>query len=411
MPITKQALENAATLGLRPERFQILEDMLHRYIEQDRIQALVVKATRHGFPIFEGTYGRNTKEYGVRMDTIFPVASNTKPIIATLLLILQEDGLLDLTEPVWHYLPEFHVGGRENICLWHFLTHTSGLRDEEIWPAMGEYAEKEMGLTPPPDDETTTHEEWVAFAKKVCAHLGIEYDPEERDRLRDPEYIISLKLPVNNAPRSHMTYCNYGYQRLKDVIDVVTGESIDDFAQRRLFHPLGMLDTYWRVPREKWPRILGRSDRCTGVPWINSENNYLNESGSGGLKTTVEDITRFMRMILGGGILDGVRILSKASVREMLTNQNNGVPSNGDVHYSSWGLGWNIRGEKKDDVGNLRSPACLDHGGWAGAKIVCDPETGLTLAIYAGEYEYLAENKEFFNYLGPITNVIYSAFD
>ena len=407
MPVTKQAAQNASRLGINIPRLELLEKRIQFFMKEDYRQAIVVKITRGGITIFEGTYGTNTKEYGVQKDTIFPVASISKPVVSALLLCLQEDGLVNLGDPVSKYLPEFTGGGREKICLWHFLTHSSGLKDEEIYSGAEEYIKKEYGLTPPKED--FSEEAWDKFNKQVCEKMGLNPDAKN-DRLNDPEYLISLKLPVNHAPRSHMTYCNYGYQKLKEVIDVVTGEQIDVFAQRRLFNSLGMKDTYWVVPKSKWDRILGRVDRCEGAPWINTANNYENESGSGGMKTTVEDITNFCRMILNNGIFDGERILSKHSIAEMCKNHNTGVPSDGDIYYSSWGLGLNIRGEKKDDSGILRSPRCLDHGGWAGTKIVLDPETDVTAAIFTAEYKQ-DEKNPLIGIYASMLNILYSALE
>ena len=406
MPITEHALQNAASLGIRPQRLAVLEDLIQRFIARDLRQAIVVKMTKGGSTVFEGCYGTNTKPYGVRPDTIFPVASITKPVISALLLCLQEDGLVDLCDPVSKYLPEFTGGGREAICPWHFLTHSSGLKDEEIWPGVEEYSLKELRLLPPKDGSTA--EEWIAFHRLQCEKMGLDPDAEN-DRMNDPGYLISLKLPVNHAPRSHMTYCNYGYQRLKEIVDAVTGEAIDAFAQRRLFVPLGMKDTHWKTPKEKWDRILGREVTCEGAPWINSERNYQSESGSGGMKTTVGDITNFCRMILGGGVWNGERILSRRSVAEMTRNHNDGVASNGSVAYAAWGLGWNIRMDKKDDSGLLRTVSCLDHGGWAGTKIVADPGEDVTAAIFTAEYKTGVKPLE--NVYGPILNALYSALD
>jgi len=407
MPITKYALDNAAMLGLRTQRLDVLENLIQKFITQDERQTIVIRITRGGSVIFEGCYGVNTKPYGVKPDLIFPVASITKPIVGTLLLILQEDGLVDLCDPVSKYLPEFDGGGREKICPWHFLTHSSGLKDEEIWPAVEEYTKTELGLAEPGEDAGP--EEWDAFHKLVRQKMGLDPNAPDSDRLNDAGYIISLKQPVNHPPRSHMTYCNYGYQRLKEIIDAVTGEPIDVFAQRRLFHPLGMTDTYWKTPEEKWDRILGRGEKCEGYPWINSERNYQNESGSGGMKTTVGDITKFGRMILDGGVYQGHRILSRRSIAEMTRNHNEGVPAEGDITFAAWGLGLNIKLDKKDDTGILRSHCCLDHGGWAGTKIIFDPEEDITAAIFTAEYK--AEAKPLLGIYGRIMNVLYSALE
>ena len=408
MPITDHAVQHAAMLGIRTQRLAFLEGLIQKFMERDERQAIVIKITRRGAVIFEGCYGENTKAYGVRPDTIFPVASITKPVVAALLLLLQEDGAVDICEPVCNYLPEFTGGGREKICIWHFLTHTSGINEAEMYPAIDKYVKEELGLTAPGDE--STHEEWVAFDRLLREKMGLNPDAVN-DRKNDAHYAISLKLPLNRPPRAQMSYCSYGFQRLKEIIDVVTGEQIDVFAQRKLFDPLGMKDTYWNVPESKWERILGRKETCMGAPWINTEHNYRNESGGGGLKTTAEDITNFCRMIINGGVFNGERILSRRSIAEMTKNHNAGIPlaDELDVSFGAWGLGLNIRAGKKDDSGILRSPNCLDHGGWAGTKIMLDPDEDITVALFTAEYKESV--KPNFNVYGRILNVLYAALE
>ncbi len=407
MPITDFARDNAARLGLRVNRLEVLENLIQKIMADDERQALVIHIAKNGFPVFEGCYGTNTKPYGVKKDLIFPVASISKPVVSALLLMLQEDGLVDLNEPVSEYLPEFKGGGREDICLWHFLTHTSGLMDEDIWPFVSDYIKTEFGLLQP--GEGSTPEDWDAFERNVREKMGLDPDAPQNDRLNDASYIISLKQPIKHKPRSHMTYCNYGYQKLKEVIDAVTGEPIDAFAGRKLFQPLRMPDTYWNVPEDKWDRILGRLEICEGTPWINTKYNYQNESGSGGMKSTVGDITNFCRMILDGGIFEGERYLSRHSVTEMIRDHNDGVLSGGNRQWGAWGLGWNIRLEKKDDTGMLRSRNSFCHGGWAGTKIMSDPDENVTAAIFTAEYRENVKPRH--NVYGRILNAFYSALE
>ena len=107
MSITKKAIKKAEKLKIIPERLEILDKQLNYFIEQGQRQAIIFKAMKKGVTIFEGSYGMNTKEYGLKSDTIFNVCSITKPVVATLILCLQEDGIVDVTEPVCKYLPEF----------------------------------------------------------------------------------------------------------------------------------------------------------------------------------------------------------------------------------------------------------------------------------------------------------------
>ena len=405
MPITRQARENAALLGLRPERLELMEQRIQEYMAKDMRQAIVAKILLHGQPIYECAYGTNTKPGGVKLDTIFPMMSISKPVVAALIMCLQEDGLVDITLPVKFYLPEFDGLGKEKICLWHLLTHTSGIDQDEMYPAIDEYVKNEFGISRP--SHGASEEEWIAVNNAICEKLGIDPKATEQTRANDWRYQISLKIDMPHAPRSNMSYCSYGYQLLKYIIDAVTGEPIDTFAQRRLFNSLGMIDTHWRVPEEKWPRILGRGERSMGYPWINGEDQYVDESGSGGLKSTVGDMTRFCQMILNDGILDGNRVLSKSSVGVMKTDQNQGVPCALDNKWGAWTFGWNIRAEKKDDNGVLRSPSCLCHGGWAGTKLTVDPELDFAFALFTAGY---CSNDDAPVY-GYLTNILCAALE
>lgn len=406
MGITGQAQKRSEELRIIPERLQVLDKQLNYFIEQGQRQAIIFKAVKKGVTIFEGTYGMNTKEYGLKLDTIFNVCSITKPIIASLILCLQEDGIVDITEPVCKYLPEFVGGGKENICVWHLLTHSSGLDDQEIWEDSKEYIKNEIGLEVPSNE--CTREEFLAFSAKVAEK--IDADINQKGRLGDIEYLISLKINMRRKPRTNMVYCNYGFQRLANIITTVTGESLDEYASRKIFIPLDMKDTAWRLPEDKWDRVIGRIDTAVSADWFNCKENYLSESGAGGIKTTVDDMIRFTQMILNGGTLDAARVLSKASVSQMFINHNEGVPCAAGEDFSRWSLGWNLHGNKKDGDGLLRSERCIDHTGYAGTKIFIDPEHDLAMAFFAVETVYF-EQPEFVNINGRIVNIVMSALD
>ena len=402
MPYAKCVTDNAAGCGMRLSRLEHLESMLKKWIEEENLrQALVLKVNRCGKTVFEGCYGTNTKLGGhVGTDTLFSVASITKPVVSTMLFALAEDGVVDLAETVSRYLPGFDKNGREKICIWHFLTHTSGLTDEE----MGEYADgivkEKYGLTRPGDE--APHEEWEEFHKKVDEKvkedLGSRPDFDEDDTWG----ALVADMPAKREPRKQMTYCNYGYNMLAKIIVKTSGKRIDEYMAERVTGPLAMPDTHFIVPDDKWERILGRGEKCEGYPFINSERYYRNENGAGGLKTTPDDIMRFCEMVRRGGELDGVRVLSKPSVKTMVENHNADLPND----FDAWALGWNYRGAKKDDTTILRSPRCIDHGGWAGTKIMIDPDYDLCVVLFGADY---AENNQ--PLFGKLTNILYSALD
>lgn len=406
MGVTGQAIERAEELRIIPQRLKVLDERLKYFAHQGQRQAIIYKAVKKDVTIFEGVYGMNTKEYGLKLDTIFNVCSITKPIIATLILCLQEDGIIDITDPVYKYLPEFTGGGREKVCLWHLLTHSSGLDDREIYEDSNEYIKNELGIKLPQDN--CSHEEFEEFATKVAEKLDI--DGSGRNSWKRVQYVVSLKPNMRRKPRSNMVYCSYGYERLANIITTVTGESLDEYASRKLFKPLGMKDTAWRMPEEKWDKIIGRIDTAVSARWFNLKENYVSESGAGGLKSTVEDMVRFTQMILHEGKLDGIRILSKASIKQMFTNHNKGVPCEDEEEYGAWSLGWNIHGNKKDSDGSLRSESCIDHAGYAGTKILVDPEHDLTMVWFAVQ-TMEGDKPEFVNINGHLANIVISAME
>ncbi|MCL2775082.1 MAG: beta-lactamase family protein [Oscillospiraceae bacterium] len=393
MPKTKQAVEQAAQLKIYIPQLDRFEAKLLEWTAQDKFQAMVIKVMRYGAPIFEGCYGKSTNEYGVHMDTIFPIFSNTKPIIGTLFMILQEEGNLEMDDPVSRFLPEYDHGGWEKIHIWHLLTHTSGFTDGELEEYINEYVKDELKIKRP--DDNSPQEDWKKYDDKIKKALGL---PEDTDIWK----ALSLRVKLKRPPRDKsMSYCNHGYSVLTDVLCAAAGESIDSYAQRVLFEPLGMVDTHWILPKEKWGRVLGRNERCVGHGYINSEELYKSESGVGGLKSTVIDMSNFAQMILGEGRYNNQRILSPASVREMGKNQN-------ETHinqWDAWGLGWNYRSTKVDDAGTLRSARSLEHGGWAGHRILVDREYGLSVIMYMGEYN------DSYGDFGRINNMIVAALE
>lgn len=405
MGITKYALENAKQLGIIPERLEVLDKQLQSYVDSGQRQAIVYKATKDGVTIFEGTYGTNTKTGGVNMDTLFCVASITKPVISTLIMCLQEDGIIDITEPVCKYLPEFTGDGKEDICVWHFMTHSSGMNDS-MYDKCREYALENFGVDL--GEEGISYEEMDKREKEVLCKLGVA--EESKGRLANLYYLLSTKTKPDFKPGVDMSYFSFGFDLLRYLIVEVSGKSIDEYATEKLFGPLGMKNSHWKLPKEKYDMVIGRQPSAVSADYYNSEYNYQSESGGGGLKTNVEDMTLFMQMILGNGTYKGVRILSPASVKQMFLNHNKGVKSGGSEEYASWSLGWNIKCMKKDGDGILRSENTIDHTGFAGTKIMIDPERNLTMASFSVENVFYME-PNFLNINGRVVNMLIAALE
>jgi len=400
MPVTNEAKLKADALKINIERLNYLDSMLNKWVEDEVKERFVTKIMRYGVPIFEGAYGdlgRDGKP--LLMDTIYPVASNTKPIIAALLLILQEDGLVDLTDPVSQYLGDYVGDGREKIAIWHFLTHSSGINDEDFRPFVQNYVREKFNLEIRDD---MNHEQWLEMMLDVHKRMALPTEKNDNDAAFAAFHKIKALMPLTREPRSHMFYCNFGYQKCKEIITTITEESIDSYASRKLFQPLGMIDSHFVLPEQKWDRVVGRSEQASGYSWLTSPECFVSESGAGGLKTTAVDILKFAEMIRNDGIHEGKRVMSKFSVREMKTNHNKDLVHN--HAWNAWTMGFNIKSNKKDDAGDLRPSTALDHGGFGGVKFHIDSEQGLTYANYAVD---IADKG--YNIFGRFSNILYTA--
>src|SRR5262249_50983070 len=156
--------------------------------------------------------------------------SLTKPITATAAMILVEDGLLGLQRRVSDYIPEFIGEGKQAVMVHHLLTHTSGLRDEDVRA----HAAKKRGVVTIPPPEATQHP-WIN------EDLFLRYD-----------------APLWKPPGVEMSYSNCGYNLVGEIVRRVSGQALADFASERIFEPLGMQETFYIVPDVVRARIVRR---------------------------------------------------------------------------------------------------------------------------------------------------------
>ncbi len=401
MSYTIIAPEQALALGMDPVRLGKLDGKLGSFIGEHR-QCIAIKILRKGIPIFQGTYGKAGAEPDspeVRLDTIFPVASITKPTIATMLMKLQEDGDITLCAPVSRYLPTFTGEDKAGITIAHLLTHTSGMSDEEMSAGVKTFLTEELKLTLPPEDDSHD-DEWDELFVKAREMMGLDPIEDKGKAAHETwEYIRQTKYKVPRKPMQLMSYCNTGYGLCKDIVEKVSGMSVDEYSRTQVFEPLGMMDTRFKLPQDKWNRVVKRSDKCEGFPWQNTEQCLLSDHGAGGLKTTADDIIKFCEMIRNKGTYNGARVLSRLSVETMWRDYNKVLSDKNP--YDAWALGFNFSAGKLDDLGMLRSFTCLDHGGYGGTKIVIDGENELSVAIFT---VYVNNSQE--NVYGQVMNIL-----
>ncbi len=270
-------------------------------------------------------------------DAVFWIASMTKPITATAVMMMQEEGKLSVDEPVSKYLPEF-TGDKVGITIKQCLTHTSGLAEVT-------------------NDDT---QEVATLAELVP---------------------LFTAKPLQFPPGSKWQYCQTGINTAARVVEVVSGKAFPEFLQERLFGPLGMKDTTFYPDEALAARVASSYKRAddgklekSGIAFLGSKpitdrNRY--PLANGGLFSTAEDYSKFARMILRGGELDGKRYLKAETVKRMTSVQTGDLAA-GFIPGSAWGLGWSIVREPQDVTAAL-SPGTFGHGGLFGTQAWIDP--------------------------------------
>jgi CubicO group peptidase (beta-lactamase class C family) len=287
----------------------------------------------------------------LRKDSIFWIASMTKPITGTAILMLQEEGKLSVDDPVGKYVPELAglktpSGKPANLTLKHLMTHTSGLPE-------------------------ATPEESRA-AKKLADLI--------------PAYI---NKPMQFEPGSKWQYCQSGINTLGRIIEVVSGQPYEVFLEKRLFDPLEMEDTTFYLRQEQVERLVAPAKRAedgtlteTAIGLLQGKDPTSTDrypAANGGLFSTAPDYARFARMILNGGSLDGKRYLKPETVRQMTTVQSGDLKT-GFTPGNGWGLTWCVVREPQG-VNAMLSPGTHGHGGAYGTQAWIDPVKGVALIL------------------------------
>jgi CubicO group peptidase (beta-lactamase class C family) len=291
----------------------------------------------------------------MREDAIFDMASMSKPIAAgTALLLLMEEGKVSLDDPAGKYLPEFADGDKAAVTVRHLMTHMSGLK-----PYVG------AGEQQPIRDEH-------GFP---C-----------RDAIR--KYIRGLEL--SREPGEAVVYSCLNAILCAEIVRAVTGMEHSEFLAKRVFEPLGMTDTGFNpaaalderiIPTTKEPYGRGPGGFLCGQVHDPLAAMQDGISGNAGLFSTTADVARFARMLLNGGELDGVRVLSEDTIRMATTLQNPGGTSiKGKPNPR--GLLWALHQPDADAAG-LDAIPYFGHGGYTGTAIRVYPKQGIYVIVLA----------------------------
>jgi CubicO group peptidase (beta-lactamase class C family) len=337
---------------------------MQQFVDQGQIAGAVTVVGRHDQVLSYEAVGLRDREARRPMtkDTLFRIASMTKPITAIGVMILAEEGKLSVDDAVEKHLPEFRglmLAGKSSsgsttlkpparkITIRELLTHTSGLPS---------------GL--PPD----------------MAELY-----SKRDRTLSEVIPSIAKRPLEFEPGSRWAYCNLGIDTLGRIIEVASGRSYERFLQERIFAPLGMTDTTFYPDPGQRRRIASLYDAREGklIPagyqLLGPAENARYPIPAGGLYSTGADLARLYQTMLCGGQFQGARILTEKSVREM-TRVQTGELTAGFTSGMGFGLGWAVV-RQPQGITEMLSSGTFGHGGAFGTQGWIDPEQDLFVVL------------------------------
>jgi len=371
---------SAAVPGISKDRIDHIDAMLEQAIQQQNVPGLVAMIVKEGKIVYHSAKGYASVEHGKKMEknSIFRIASQTKAITSTAILILWEEGKLRLDDPISKYIPEFQhpqvlasfrysdssyttKSSARQITIRHLLTHTSGL-----------------GYGVIDGDERM---------KMIYQKAGV-VDLFTTENITIGESVRRLaKLPLHHEPGAKYTYSE-GLDVLGYLVEIISGKPFDVFLKERIFDPLGMNDTRFYLSAAQAPRLV-EVHTFKGGKWVPFPTTFYDPaypiqgakaffSGGAGLSSTAEDYAKFLQLYLNGGIYNGKRILSPTTIEMAMQNQV-GDLWNADRHY---GLAFGVVNERGVALGGMGGKGTFDWGGYFNTQYFADPNQKIIGLIF-----------------------------
>jgi len=400
--------------GMSSEKLKLIDAMAQKYIQEEKFPGGVILVARRGVIVYYKSFGYRTpeKKAPYKNDDIFRIASMSKAITTVGIMQLYEQGLLELDDPVYKYIPAFKntqvldsiniedstyttVPAKRPITIRHLLTHTSGITYGDYKLRGAQFIYKKLGL----ENVGLSSTKWNTeqFINQVAV-APLAFHPGE-------EYSYGLNMDV-----------------LGRVIEVVSGQSLANYFKKYIFAPLGMNDTWFYLPKEKRDRLvplyghdendklfINNASGMTSLidyPKMEDNNHY---AGGGGLSSTAMDYARFIQMLLNGGRLDGKRILSRRTVEMMTSDQMIELNKKGTgysrIPGNTYCLGFSLITNEASGM-CLKSPGTFEWGGYFGTKFFIDPKEKL---IFVGMDNIWPDHFGYF--WNRITALVYGSID
>ncbi|MFL2517830.1 MAG: serine hydrolase domain-containing protein [Candidatus Azotimanducaceae bacterium] len=357
-------------VGMSSARLARIAPAMQRYIDAELTPGVITAVMRHGKLIHYKAQGHMdvASAKPMREDAIFRIASMTKPIASVALMMLWEEGRFQLRDPVSKFIPEFAAAQVSTTA------DASGTTGELVPPKR-----------PIQIRDMLTHTAGLAnnYSGNVAAYRQAMNTPRPKSNAEQIKRLAAL--PLNYHPGEEWQY-SAATNVVGHLVEIISGQSLDEFLRQRIFEPLQMPDTHFYLDNTKGGRlttqytpdennkIKAQDPGSKQSRWITSPRNLF--SGAGGLVSTVRDYLRFQQAMLNGGEIDGNRILAPSTVSLMLENHTGDLPLWLPGPGMGFGLGYGV----VVDRGAAATPLSEGAGYWGGAYCTLswiDPEQNL----------------------------------
>ena len=385
--ILSQVLINgqAQEVGISPEKLETVDAFIQRSIDQNVIAGGTFLIARKGKIAYEKSFGFTDVDHmrQYQNDDIYRLASMTKAVTSVAIMQLYEQGKLGLDDPIHYYIPAFRemtildtydeatdtyttIPATKKITIRHLLTHTSGITYGDFNPGQIKSMYEKFDMV----GVGLYHEEWTN--EEFCNQLA--------------------KVPLIFEPGTKFLY-GLNMDVLGRIVEVASGQELDEYFNQYVFQPLGMTDTYFNIPKNKQERLISifskdekgqliniRPGGLAGNPQYPLLADNQHYAGGGGLSSTAVDYARFIYALENDGRYNNYQLLSRKSIEIMTADQliiqneqGNGISKLPGITF---GLGFMVHGEESKSL-NAKSPGTYEWGGYFNTKFFIDPKEDL----------------------------------
>jgi CubicO group peptidase (beta-lactamase class C family) len=360
-PVGALARAKPATVGMSNTLEARVDSVINAAIKDHASPGATIAVARRGKLLMLKGYGHTDWAAGAPRatdSTMYDMASLTKVVATTTAaMILEEEGKLDIERTVASYLPEYDVPDKRAITVRMLLTHTSGI--------------------------LSNHPLW------------------KEAKGREQYFAGMITTPLKNPPGSTALYTDWNMVLMQFIIERITGQTLDQFVEARVFGPLGMRDTRYNPAESLKPRIAPTEteDFRGGQVWgvVHDETAWVlgGVSGNAGLFSSARDLAVFVQMLLNGGSYNGVQIVKPTTVARWTARQR---PD------ASRALGWDTP-SPNSSAGRFFSPWSWGHTGFTGTSIWADPEKELLVVLLTNRVNPTRDNQK----IGPLRRAVADA--